>query len=308
MLALLSATAVVLLPVPAVSEAGAPQGDEASTRYHLIYEAPAECPGKRWLLGEINRRIEKQWLAASDRPAGTLGIAVSTSDGSYRVRMTLADPWGRAAFRSMEAVSCDAALSDVAVAAVAAIESRLGPQPAYVEFGTSAGVDWRTDLLAWGGGGQLGLRWPSSRRSLWLGVNYWSAAPDVANRESDVLIRFRLVTLRIEFCPVETKLSQSLAISYCGSAETGLLQSRHAESVDSSHPLTSWASLGASPQLRWSGDSIFLQVGPRVDFLLYPRRLADRPRRSGQLPQTEVIHNFPLFGFSAMAVLGWKLP
>ncbi len=305
---LLGAALAVLWPGAAAAEAGPAEDAEESARYQLVYEAPAECPKKQALLAQINHRIDKEWAAPPDQLAGTLTVAVSKVGDHYQSRMTLADRWGHVAFRILDAEGCDAALSDVAVAAVAAIESRLGPQPPYFELGVLGGPDWRTGLLAWGGGALVGLRWPTSRRSLHLAVGYWIVGAGHANRLADVELRFRLFSMRLEFCPFEPRLGPTISLPLCASAEGGLLQARHVDTIGRSPSFTGWTSLGLAPQVRWSGNSLFVQIGPRADFLLYPRRLTDTPTTDGQPSQRETIHRFPSVGFAAIATVGLKLP
>lgn len=305
---LLGAALAVLWPGAAAAEAGIPDADEESARYQLVYEAPAECPKKQALLAQINHRIDKQWAAQPDQVAGTLTVAVNMVSDHYQARMTLADRWGHVAFRVLDAEDCDAALSDVAVAAVAAIESRLGPQPPAFELGVFGGPDWRTGLWAWGGGALVGLRWPTSRRSLHLSIGYFVTGAGHANRLADVEISFRLVSMRLEFCPFEPKLGPTLALLLCASAEGGLLQARHVDTIGPAPSFTGWTSLGLAPQVRWSSNILFIQVGPKADFLLYPRRLTDTPTTDGQPSHKETIHHFAPVGFAAFATVGLNLP
>lgn len=296
----------VLLPGAAAADAGSLQGEEESPRYQLVYEAPAECPKKQELRAQINRRIEAQWSALPEQSAGTLTVAVSRVNDHYRAQVTLADRFGHVAFRSLDSDDCQAALPDIAVAAVAAIESRLGPQPAYFEVGVLAGPDFRTGLLAWGGGVLVGLRWPTSRRSLHLSFGHWTAAAGQANRSPDVEIRFQLSSMRLDFCPFEPRLGPGISLPLCASAEGGLLRARHADAAGGSPPLTGWTSLGLAPQLRWSGRLLFVQVGPKADLLLYPRRLTDMSPTGGQPSPRQTIHYFPPIGFAGIATIGLK--
>lgn len=305
---LLGAAAGLLLSSRAAAEAGSPQGDEEAAKYQLVYDAPSECPSKREFLAQIQRRIQTPWQAESGNFTGTLSVAVSQIDGRYQAHMTLADRWGHVAFRNLEAENCSDAVTDVAVAAVAAIETWLGPQPAFFEFGITTGPDWRTAQLAWGGAAMLGLRWPTSRRSLKLLLGYWASGAGPANVLPDVNIHFRLFSARIELCPIELGLGRHGSIPLCGSGELGLLAARHAEVIGSPPPLAAWGTIGVSPQLRWSQKALFLQFGPRADLLLYPRSVMDTPARGGQQTQNEKVHRFPLIGFALMATIGWGVP
>jgi hypothetical protein len=300
---------VVLFSASVAAEPGSPQGDEESARYQLIYEAPALCPQKQVLIEQINRRLEGEWQASPDRLPGTLAVVVRQEGERYEAHMTLADRWGHVAFRTLEGEDCDAVLWDVAVAAVSAIESRLGPQPPFFEFGATTGPDWRGNLLAWGGGGLVGLRWPASRRSLQLSVGYWATGARQANQASDVEIRVRLFAARLEFCLLEPRLSQTISFPLCAGAAGGLLEPQGVMDTGGASASRGWASLGLAPKLRWNVNRLFVQIGPRMDvFVLHPRRLTDTPRVSGQRSQSEAVHSFPNIGLAVMATVGFSLP
>lgn len=298
-----------------VSANGAPNSnltEDEIAKYQLVYEAPAECPNKNALLEQINHRTERDWHALPAQTTGMLTVAVNKTNDTYHARMVLADRSGHVAFRDgFEGANCNEILVDLAIAAVAAIDSRLGPQPPYVEFGAVGGPDWRTGVLALGGGGLVGIRWPASGRSFELTVGYWDTGASQANEVSNVAIRLKLYTARLDFCFFEPKIAKSISVPLCVGASGGFLQAQHVESADgSASPMTGWASLGLAPQLRWSSDSLFVQVGPKADVLFYPNRLKDRTKSSGQSSQTTTttIHDFSPVGFAMTLTVGFRLP
>jgi hypothetical protein len=306
----LGVAANVLLTVSANGAPNSNPNDDEIAKYQLVYEAPEECPNKKTLLEQINHRTERNWQALPDQTGGMFTIAVHKTNGTYHARMAIADRSGHAAFRdNFEGTNCDDVLVDLAIAAVAAIDSRLGPQPPYVEFGAVVGPDWRTGVLALGGGGLAGIRWPSSGRSFELSVGYWDTGTSEANRVSNVEIRLKLYAARLDFCLFEPKLSKTVSVPLCAGITGGFLQAQHVETADgSSSPMTGWASLGLAPQLRWSGDTLFVQVGPKADVLFYPNHLKDRIIPSGQPSETMTLHRFPAVGFAMNLTVGFRLP
>ena len=309
----LGVAANVLLTVSAIGAPNSNPTEEEIAKYQLVYEAPEECPNKNTLLEQINHRTERDWQALPDQTAGMLTVAVNKTKDTYHARIVLADRSGHVAFRdNFEEANCDDILVDLAIAAVAAIDSRLGPQPPYVEFGAVGGPDWRTGVLALGGGGLMGIRWPSSGRSFELTVGYWDTGTSQANEDiSNVKIRLKLYAARLDFCVFEPKITKTVSVPLCVGATGGFLQAHHVESTAGSRsPMTGWASFGLAPQLRWGSDSLFVQVGPKADVLFYPNRLKDGTKSSGQSSQTTTttIHDFSPVGFAMTVTVGFRLP
>jgi hypothetical protein len=142
-----------------------------------------------------------------------------------------------------------------------------------------------------------------------LTVGYWDTGASQANEDRDVAIRLKLYAARLDFCLFEPKITKSISVPLCVGASGGFLQAQHVESADgSASPMTGWASLGLAPQLRWSSDSLFVQVGPKADVLFYPNRLKDRTDPSGQPPEAMTLHSFPPVGFAMTLTVGFRLP
>lgn len=293
--------------VSAVAEPGATISDENWAPYQLLYQVPNECPPQSRFLELVNTRLEG-WQAADGDAAGTLQVVVKKLDQTYWAGMTLVDPWGHVGFREFEAADCKALVSDVAVAVGPAIESQLGPRPPNWEFGVSGGTDARAGLLAWGGEGFIGLRWPLSRRGLRLALGYWRTGAGQANGLTDSRMAFELLSSRIEPCPFDIRLTHTVSIPLCLTVEAGILRARHPES-DSMVRSAPWFAVGIFPRIRWAQRYTFVELGPRLDVHLYPGGIVDTQRSDPpNTASTEESHTFPLIGVAAMASIGVKLP
>jgi hypothetical protein len=275
-------------------------------RYRFVYDVPAECPRKEEFLARVIDRVGKEWLVSSDERAGTLALSVTKTGDLSTAHMTLVDVEGRVAFRTLQGSSCPATLSDMAVAVAAAIESRLGPQPPYWEFGIGGGVDRRTGLWSFGGNMFAGLRWPTSRRTLRATLSYWDTAAQPASEAREVRLRFTLFSARCEFCPLEVGLGAGFALPLCAAAEGGvLLASRvYAQGSDESAEVGAWLASGLGPRVRLTLNSVFFQLGANADVVLYPGKVVDVPRVEGRPSSAGVLHDIPRFGLSAVASVG----
>jgi hypothetical protein len=277
-----------------------------SARYRVIFEAPSECPPKADFLARINERIGTAWRASPHRSAGVLAVSVAKSGDLFEAHLTLVDLWGRAAIRELEGETCEDVLANLAVAAVSAIESRLGPQPPYWEVSVTSGLDWRTGLMAWGAGATGALRWPTSRRSIRLTASGWATGTGPANRLAGVDTKFLLFTLRLDLCLLEPRLSQLVSFPLCAGIEGGLMQ---AEIPPRPQTRMAWIVGGLTPRVRLTHGPTFLEIGPKLDALLYPKRFISSQQGDG-LPKTrsELTHQFPTVGFAVLASFGLGFP
>jgi hypothetical protein len=294
------AEAPAAAPAPA---AGPPE------RVRISYALGSDCPPVEQFEKELDERLGVGWKADPAELARSITISEIAGDQNRILELDYQDDEGRKVSRTVSAATCSEALAVMAVITAVALDAQVRPvatasEPSAAPSGTpeapssppattanqtptpiapsprsgptlvhEAGV--RLSVAAGFGSGPafgLGGEWGMLARAGWA----LRAGADVRDTGSvpalDGRARYRVLTARVDLCPIRIPLTSALSLPLCAGLEGGVLW---AEGVLAPPAVTftqpsyvGWLAAVVSPRLRLSSEQVFAELVPdlRVPF------------------------------------------
>jgi hypothetical protein len=268
-------------------------GSSTQKTYRVVYDVPDGCPHKQDFVRYIEQRAGNHWRAAQAQASGTIAVEISSSNGRFEGNLVCVSRKGTVSRRTLEQTDCEQAVLDMAVMAVACIQSDTDPPPLALELGAAVGANWTTGPHALGVAGLMGIRWPGSQFSLMAMAEYSDTGTTHASDSPEVPLRFRLPALRVDACFVEPTLGDALSFPLCAEVAAGYLYVRLDEPA-SAWQQRPWATLGVAPHMRFTFRPFFFQLGPHLGLFLGKRMIQGTLANEGMTSATRWQHDIPI--------------
>jgi hypothetical protein len=318
--------------VCAVLAAGAASAAERAEPVRIEYRAPAGCPNTRaftWMVGE---RVSRPRAARPGEVARLFVVEVETTDEGAVGHLTIREPDGSEASRSLRASDCAELADALALIVALAVDPRAStgplseppsagdqppppaaeptPKPAAASSDRpSVGFESAAELIVASGmapGSLLGVKLsvglvggedrataPAAR----LAVMH---APQRSFSVAGATMSVRWWAAGLELCPLALPLGEGLTTRPCGQLEWGRLWAVGSNTVGGREARGRWFASGALAKLVWAPSG---QLLVEADLAAVAPLAADR-----YLIGSTVVHQLPVVAGRAGIGLGMHIP
>lgn len=287
------------------------EDDANRERVRVVYDVPAGCPSQSFFEGRVQSRVQGPWLAPPNEGARLLRVSVSQHGGAtWRASLDFDDAEGQTVSRTVNATTCDEAVSVMALVTALALESQVWNRRAVASIPTTTSDVTASETnppssdpqdlnppqalhyelalgyqRAYGIGAHVangvvfyaGLSPNGSVSWLRVYIEAFDSGTDTTELPQ-VKARVRAYAARFESCPLMGRLAPAWSVPLCGGFEAGLLtvtgSGEAPQLTRGRSDQVPWAAVYASPRIRWAIGPLYLESGPELRFLLAQRRYA----------------------------------
>lgn len=260
------------------------------------YQAPAECPVAAQFWREVQERSPR-----SEPPTVDVSVSIERQQGHYAAHLLLQDGQKQSE-RSVVGEDCDETSTAMALVVALGLAAQHHEQEP-VDEGPSVRLSLEAEgvvdsapapQLAFGGGAGLRIATLDRKSEIGFALGYRGIGAHSLGQGFSV----RVVSLRLDACPIAIGLSRSLSLMPCGFSDVGVLRAE-AESGFRSNPgpvYEVWASLGVLARFDWRiAAPVTLALVPGVQAPL--KRGYELATRAPGSDRSIALHVVPDWGF-----------